>query len=431
MLQTIEDVELFFHERDKLGIKPGLNRVNYLLHSLEHPEEKIQTVHVAGTNGKGSTIQFINEALIRNNYTVGVFTSPSFTGIGGHFFINDVQASNEIVIDLMNKILPIIKELDDLHDAPTSFEIITVMAFVYFSNRVDIALIETGMGGRYDTTNCFVPEVSVITNISLDHLHFLGDTLADIAWHKAGIIKEHTPTVLGRMEDKESIDVFKKESTIKHAPLYRLGKDFHYIRGPHNQLVWFQNDKEKQSLTLHMEGKHQAENAAVAYMVLQLLERKGMDLSKSQVNKGIENAVLPGRFEIIHQNPPIILDSAHNIAGIHAFIHTLDDVYQNYRKIVLFAGFKDKQLSDMLQKLQYHVDEIIVTTFEHPRAANLEMFENILLEIPTSTTSHWKTTVHSFMQKKSTENTIFCVTGSLHFITEVRSFIKNLHAQNL
>src|SRR5699024_1251408 len=340
-------------------------------------------------------------------------------------------ATDEEVIGLMNQLLPFIQELDDQGDAPTTFEIITVMAFCYFVHKVDIAVIETGMGGRFDTTNCFVPEVSVITNISMDHMQFLGASLPEIAWHKAGIIKDHVPVVLGNIEDPNSIEVFEKESKANQAEIYRLGHEFCYKREANNVSWWWANEQAPSRFSINMKGKHQADNAAVAQMVLRLLHEQGMNLKEEAVQRGLASSVLPGRFEIIHSQPVIVLDSAHNVAGMEAFLATLSQEFPGYRKVLLFAGFKDKQLQEMLQVTEKYVDEVVLTTFDHPRAASVRTLEEIAQHIPRKVVLDWKKTVTSMMAEEKTGNTVFCITGSLHFITEIRRFIQNEKSQKL
>src|SRR5699024_3428120 len=220
MFYSVAEIEDFLHKRKKIGIKPGLTRVKYLFKKMNHPEKYLSIIHVAGTNGKGSTIQFINKALIACNYQVGMFTSPSFTGVRGHFLINGVEISNKDLIFTMNELLPVIQEMDRRNMHPTEFEIITVLALLLFKNRTDIVLLETGMGGRYDTTNCVIPLLSVITNVEKDHMNFLGQTIEEITAHKAGIIKKNRPVVIGRVTDESEI-VIKEEAKRKNAPIYQ------------------------------------------------------------------------------------------------------------------------------------------------------------------------------------------------------------------
>lgn len=419
--QKLED---FFNKRATLGIKPGLERVMYLLEQTNHPEKKLKAVHVAGTNGKGSTIQFIQAGLVRNGYRVGIFTSPSFFGIGGHFLINGKKSLDEEIYKIMQGLLPHIDNLDKKGDGPTSFEIMTVLAFLYFKDKVDIALIETGMGGRFDTTNCFIPDVAVITNIAIDHQSFLGETTEDIAWHKAGIIKERRPIVIGKV-DQGSEQVIREIAEDIKAPIYHFDQDFNYEK--HQAALLFHTcfAPEKFQIPLLMKGNHQAENAAVAFMVLQLLKTQGVEMDDEKIVEGMKICTLPGRFEQIKGASNIILDSAHNVAGMKSLLATLQETFPEERKVLLFAGFRDKQLDHMLNLSDGVFDEVICTTFNHERAATLETFRQLsLLEKERFRFSEaWQSEVDSIFKDIGTNSSIYTITGSLHFITMIRSYI--------
>src|SRR5699024_10023209 len=236
-----------------------LDRMNRLLRLLGNPEKHIQAIHVAGTNGKGSTIQYIKKALLANEYRVGVFTSPSLSGLSGHLWCNNQEVDKREWIPIMNDIYPIIQRLDKQENHPTSFEIITAVAFVHFSKHVDIALIETGMGGRYDTTNCVQPILSIITNVSKDHTAFLGNNIEDIAYHKAGIIKKDTPVILGEIQSN-ILPTFQTEAAIKNTCIYRLYDHFTYYETRvfplKQQFIWeYQNERHHTSIM--MQGMHQ------------------------------------------------------------------------------------------------------------------------------------------------------------------------------
>ena len=422
MFHTMEEIELFLNERNYLGIKLGLDRVNYLLDRLNHPENELMTVHVAGTNGKGSTIQFLQNSLMASGYRVGMFTSPSFTGVRGHILVNGKEITEEEILSVLNDLLPFIHELDEKNNHPTTFEIITVLAIAFFSNNVDIALIETGMGGKDDTTNVVVPTVSIITNVSIDHQNHLGKTMEEITNHKAGIIKENTPVVVGNVQS-ESMNIIKYKAKEKNAPLYVLNRDFFYrIEYGSNFHCTFLNEREFQ-LSLQMDGKHQAENAVVAIMTLICLENQQIQIHWSNAICSINRTELPGRFEQVSNNPPIILDSAHNIASIKAFVDIAQTTYKYRKKKLLFAGFKDKQLEEMIQILAPYFSNITVTTFDHERAAKLEDLESVVKRFHFKFTPYWKEELIKFQTTSSDE--VLFITGSLHFIIQVREYLLN------
>src|SRR5690625_4159407 len=312
MIQSFEEVETFLNQRKKYGIKPGLERVQYLLEKLEHPEENLQIIHVAGTNGKGSTIHFLEEAFTISGYTVGVFSSPSFTGICGHMTINQKPIEENEFIHLLNQLIPYINELDQNKMYPTEFEIITVLALLFFKNNIHIALIEAGMGGKDDTTNCIQPLLSIITNIEMDNMQVLGTTYTSIATHKAGIIKKNRPVVVGSL-NKESEQVVVKKAMQQNAPLYRFGKEFQ-LKEQDNRLVWTDH-LTSHSFSIGDVANYQAENICTALMALTLVENYRYTIAWQQFLKTSKSLPLPGRFECICKQPMIILDSAHNLPG--------------------------------------------------------------------------------------------------------------------
>jgi len=423
MVKSIEDIQLYFKNRQSFGIKPGLERMDLLLKKLNNPERKIRTIHVAGTNGKGSTVNMIAQALIANGYRVGVFSSPSFSGITGHFLINHDAITEHDLILLMNKIIPIVKEMDEIDESPTEFEIITALAFLYFYQRVDIAIVETGMGGRYDTTNCVSPIVSIITSLGLDHEHFLGETIQEIACHKAGIIKEGKPVIVGPVHEAAT-SVIDREAKEKKAPVILYNNDFHVVNGE-GYFIWKGPHGDRYTLTLRLKGKHQTENAALALMAVSYLHNElNFNIDWDKVIQAIEKVKLPGRFEQIVDNPTIIVDSAHNIAGVEAFIQTAKTYTDGAKATLLFAGFHDKRLEEMVDRLLDASFTVSLTTFQHERAAQQHDFENILKSHPKLMFyDNWKEVLTEYIKKQPGDDLLF-ITGSLHFVMLVRQFIK-------
>lgn len=420
MLHSFAEVNSFLKERKNFGIKLGLERVNYLLEKLNYPEKELKVIHVAGTNGKGSTIQFMNNALIACGYQVGVFTSPSFTGICGHFLINNVEINGQDVVKLLNEMIPIIKVLDDNKMHPTEFEILTVMAFLYFKDRTDFVLVETGMGGRFDTTNCLTPIISIITNVEKDHMQFLGESLEEISTHKAGIIKENCPVIIGDV-GKISEKIFRHEANKKNATVYQLFLDFTYVMNEHINTWKFSGKKLQFQLSL--KGDHQVNNASLAIMALELIQQKGFTINWKDVSNSLYDTTLPGRFERVWHYPTIILDSAHNVAGTKAFVQTVMEYYPNNEKHLLFAGFKDKQLKEMVTVISEPFAQLGITTFNHERAASIkEIVAALEAGTPTKNISSWEHYLEEILHEKN-EEIIYFVTGSLHFITIVRNWL--------
>lgn len=422
MIQTIKDVEKFFTDRRNIGIKLGLQRVEALLHDTNHPEKKLRAIHVAGTNGKGSTIHYLQQALRASNYRVGVFTSPSFTGITGHFLIDGEEIKVEEMIHILNRLLPYIHKLDRKNEHPTEYEILTVIGMIYFSKHADIALIETAMGGREDTTNCFIPLLSIITNVSMDHTAFLGETIAAITEHKAGIIKKNRPVIVGKINEVGRAIIEKKAST-SDAPLYMLHEAFTYKQQKNVPHVQFIANEHNIPFTLTMQGEHQIENASLALMALNVLEQHQIRIDWEKAVNAIEKTTIIGRFEQISKTPIIILDSAHNVASIEAFLQTVEKQYKHREKALLFAAFKDKQLAEMVTLLTQQFKMITFTTFAHERAAEKEHFRQIYNENEMTYNKSWQCELRNIINDES--ETVYFITGSLHFITLVRQWLLN------
>lgn len=425
MFEHFHQVEIFFKSRKKHGMKPGLDRMHKLLKLLDNPQEEVKAIHVAGTNGKGSTIQYLKNALIFNGYHVGVFTSPSLEGLIGYISIDNEMIPEIEFTKLANDIYPYIQQLDDELNHPTEFEIITVIAFMYFAEYVDIALIETGMGGREDTTNCFLPILSIITNVEQDHTAFLGESFESIAYHKAGIIKENIPVVLGEMSE-EALTIVSKEASVKNAQLYQLTIDFDYSiinDAPLYQIFdWISSSNQKLEVSIQTTGRHQVKNASLAIMALKLLGPNHLTLDWGSSLKGLYHTQIPGRFELVRNNPVIVLDGAHNPAGVHAFVETLTTKYKYEEKHLIFAAFKDKDLPSMLNDLVKYFSTIILTTFDHPRAASAEDLQLITSHENVRIIHDWKEAVGPLSCRE--DGSCYFVTGSLYFIANVRKYFE-------
>ncbi|GAB3050184.1 bifunctional folylpolyglutamate synthase/dihydrofolate synthase [Virgibacillus ainsalahensis] len=421
MFETFVQVESFFEKRKLLGMKPGLDRINYLLKLMNNPQYKMQAIHVAGTNGKGSTVSFIKNALRKNGYKVGVFTSPSITGLTGHIFTSDTPISEEIFLDLFNEIYPAILQLDKENMSPTEFEIITALAILCFSKDTDIALMEAGMGGREDTTNCFEPILSIITNVARDHTRFLGETTAEIAYQKAGIIKQSTPVIIGDM-DSEAVQMIEEEAQIKRAQILRLGEDFTYTvikRDNDIQKISWKTGNSAMELMINMQGGHQMKNASIALMAVLKLMTKGFSIDLEKVRVAMKNTFAPGRFEIIRTEPLVVVDGAHNPAGIEVFMQTVEENYKDKKKHLIFAAFKDKELKTMLELLNGSFSSITLTSFDNPRAADAKELYNLFKYDSKLYFNDWKEAVDNTVQQ--TDDCYF-ITGSLNFIAEVRKY---------
>ncbi|AKM19931.1 Folylpolyglutamate synthase [Geobacillus sp. 12AMOR1] len=430
MVRTYEEAVAWIHGRLRLGMKPGLKRMEWMMEQLGHPERRVRAVHIGGTNGKGSTVAYLRSILQAAGYSVGTFTSPYVEQFNERISINGEPISDQEIVELVRVIQPLADELEQTEfGGPTEFEVITAMMLYYFGkqNIQDIVLIEVGLGGRLDSTNIIYPLVSVITNVSYDHMNILGDTLDQIAAEKAGIIKSGIPLVTA-VNEPEAWDVIAKTAAERKAKTYRLGVDFTVsdrqatVEGEQFSLVT--PFAEYRDLRIQMPGAHQVENAAVAVMAAELL-RLGYSflIDPEHIADGLATAAWPGRFERVSDSPLIILDGAHNEAGIRSLVETVRAHYPDKRVHVLFAALTDKPLERMIQLLDELAHTITFTTFDFPRAAAAEQLADLSSHPQKAVTGDWIGWIGE-KKKQMGSDELMLITGSLYFISEVRKRLK-------
>ncbi|MFC4403966.1 bifunctional folylpolyglutamate synthase/dihydrofolate synthase [Gracilibacillus xinjiangensis] len=418
-MKSFDEVELFFASRRKLGIKPGLERLDYLLEKTGHPEKKIKTIHVAGTNGKGSTITYMKEVLIKSGYNVGTFVSPGLPTIRNHMMINHEIITEHLFIEILNNLLPLIREMDELDMSPSEYEILMVITLHYFLDNTDIALVETCMGGKDDVTNRVEPIVTVITTVDYDHMGFLGDSLAEIASHKAGIIKRNVPVVIGDLAEEARKVVLEKAKT-ETASVYQYKKDYQIKDWQMNQgsQQFTFSYKRDSPVEISMIGEHQVDNAANAMMAVQLLMEKGWSINRTALQKGFKQAMIDNRLQVIKYSPFTVIDGAHNVASIERLIET-SRIYWNERNIfILFSAFRDKEISKMTELLEQISSKLVVTTFDHPRALSEGDLTNSLVF-----RKDYQAAYIELLQQMDQED-VLLITGSLHFVEKVKEIIE-------
>ena len=309
---------------DKYGSKLGLERINELLKLLDNPQNKIKTIHVTGTNGKGSICKFIGSILSQAGYNVGVYISPHLERFSERIVINNKEISKKDITVLINEIKPLIEKMISENNIPTFFEIVTAMTFMYFYNKnVDFAVVEVGLGGRYDATNVITPLVSIISNISSEHTDILGKDLKSIAFEKAGIIKQDIQVVSAvKGSGKEVIERVANE---KKAPLrYVNKKDWERIDNNNSfQRFLIKGSLKNYDIKTSLLGKYQGENISLAIASIEELQMLGVYISDEDIVEGILKTTNPGRMEILSYNPMILLDGAHNPGGIQKLCNSL------------------------------------------------------------------------------------------------------------
>ncbi|MBI0576521.1 bifunctional folylpolyglutamate synthase/dihydrofolate synthase [Neobacillus cucumis] len=432
MFSTYQEALDWIHARLRLGIKPGLKRMEWMMDRLGHPENKLKAIHIGGTNGKGSTVTFLRSILQEQGYKVGTFTSPYIEQFNERISINGKAIGDEELLQLANVIRPLADELEETElGGPTEFEVITAMSFYYFAeiNPIDIALYEVGLGGRFDSTNVILPIASIITNIGLDHTSILGDTYEEIAFEKAGIIKNQTP-IFTAVKHPGALDVIEEQAKQKDAPIYRIGQEFS-ISGHQSvskgEIFSMKNALHSlEEIEISMIGKHQTENASLAITSAQYLNQKGLiSITEQSIREGLKKAYWPGRFEILSEKPLVIIDGAHNDEGIATLVTELTKRYSDRNIHIIFAALKDKKFDKMIEQLDQVANQISFVSFDYPRAATAhDLYEKSKSEnkvIVENWHEYLNEAVHAIQH-----GGILVVTGSLYFISEAKPILRRL-----
>jgi dihydrofolate synthase/folylpolyglutamate synthase len=424
-MNTYNEALSWIHGLLKFGIKPGLKRVEWLLHRTGNPEKKIKCIHIAGTNGKGSTVEYLRSILNEAGYSVGTFTSPYLISFNERVSIDGHPIPDEQLLRYAKLLKPLVDELSETSlGSPTEFEVITVISFLYFADeRPTISIYETGLGGLFDSTNVISPILSLITNIGFDHMAILGDTLEEIAFQKAGIIKPGIP-VFTTAEQKSAVDVIKKRAKEMNSSSFIMDYDFHVQHEGSNEsgesFTYKGLDGNSGRFEISMKGRHQVKNAGLALTAIEFLTNSGDFLiPPEKIKMGLKRSNWAGRFEKVSSSPDIIIDGAHNLQGVHALKQTLTEHYKGRRIYLLFAALHDKAYGNMMKELEDIVYEAYFTTFEFPRAASAEQ---LLAESPflnSHAISPWEEAIRT-VKVKLKEEDVLIITGSLYFISEVK-----------
>jgi len=370
----------YLYNLQKYGIKFGLDNISKLMSAFGNPQESFSSVHITGTNGKGTTSAILSSLLQTSGLKVGLFTSPHLVSFTERIRVNDEEIREDEVISLTEEIREKVSSLkSQVSDfSPTFFEIVTTIALLYFKRKkIDRGVIEVGMGGRLDGTNIILPEVTVITNISYDHMKFLGTTLREIACEKAGIIKERTPVILSS-QVPEVLEVIEAKAQEKNAPLYLYGRDFSSVLKREGStgiyFDYYSGFLEIQDVYLPLLGEYQIENASVGIKAFELLTGK---VTVHSVREGLKNLRWPGRLEMIHDDPPILIDGAHNPAAAVALSNALQKNFPRKQIILILGIMADKDIEGIMKPLLPLASTILLTSPGYERAASPEKLSGI------------------------------------------------------
>ncbi|ETD05863.1 tetrahydrofolate synthase [Lactococcus garvieae TRF1] len=422
---TIETALEWIHSRLKFNIRPGLTRIEALLKLLGNPEKELSMLHIAGTNGKGSTVAFTRGILEQLGLTVATFTSPFIETFGERMAINGHPIPDEKLIKYVEQLKPLVEEMDkDARLAGiTEFEIITALAFRYFADEhVDVALIEVGLGGLLDSTNVIQPVATAITTIGMDHMDILGDTLEKIAAQKAGIIKPYTPLVTGKIAD-EALAVIAETAQTNQAKHYQYGIDYQVEILENERFNYKDDEIHLLNLEKSLLGLHQIDNAALAVKLTMVYAHKvGLSLSEEAIRVGLRRTFWPARMEEVSQAPLTLLDGAHNVHAMQRLLENLKNEFSGRKITILFSALVTKDITEMIKMLQT-VDnsKLILTTFDYPKALKLEDFAYLEKENVTLA-EDWKSTYAS-LKENLHEDDVLLMTGSLYFMSQIRAYI--------
>ncbi len=355
----------YIHSVEWMGSKPGLSRTMALLEKIGNPEKGMKFVHIAGTNGKGSTCAMLDSVLRSAGYKVGLYTSPYIVRFNERMCVDGVPVSDEELAELVAMIKPF---ADSMEDKPTEFELITAIAFMYFKRHAcDIVVLEVGMGGRLDSTNVIEsPLVSVITGVAIDHTSVLGNTVAGIAKEKAGIIKNNCPVVYGGRDDT-AFSVIADKSSESASELVRTKLDALCVKEMNVKGTVFDYDALK-DIKLSLCGSYQPENAATVIETVRLLNKRGFNVSESDLREGLLNARWRARFELLSDNPTVIFDGSHNLQGVSAAADSVKRFFGGEKTVVLMGVLADKEWKTMTDVICGFAERFVCVTPNSPRA---------------------------------------------------------------
>ncbi len=407
-------------------IKLGLDSMARFMERLGHPQQGLSYIHVAGTNGKGSVAATLLAILARAGFKVGVYTSPHLTSVRERFRINDGFISQEAFARHASRIVEVMGR-----DQITYFEFTTALAFLWFAEQqVDFVILEVGMGGRLDATNIITPKISIITNIALDHEAYLGETLAEIAVEKAGIIKAGVPVVSG-VVGPSATEVVRRVADEAKAPLYILGSDFTMAKGAGRLLTYRGLCHTYRDVALGLRGDYQAGNTALALAAIELLGGQGTVVDETAVRQGLQEVRWPGRLEFfpdLHwqdRSRPVLFDGAHNPAGVESLIAALHDGFVYEKLVMVWASMGDKDFQSCVAKISPLCHRMIFARPENMRSATPEQ---LCLALPEE--AREKCLAASSVQDAlrmaydlAGPADLICVAGSLYLIGKARSIL--------
>ncbi|MBZ2111211.1 bifunctional folylpolyglutamate synthase/dihydrofolate synthase [Streptococcus infantis] len=407
------EVEEWLHSRIGLNFRSGLGRMQRAVNLLGNPEQTYPIIHVTGTNGKGSTIAFMRELFVSHGKKVGIFTSPHIVSIHDRICINGQPISDADFIRLANQVKKMEQRLLETHDQLSFFELLTVIALLYFKEQeVDLVLLEVGIGGLLDTTNVVTGEISLITSIGRDHQETLGNSLEEIAEQKAGIFKPGKSAVISNLTPEAQV-VCQRTANDLDVTLYQADRDFSFKSGHFSSSLVDLNQ-----LKLGLEGAYQEENAALALQAFLLfMNQRGEVVNQEAIRRALKTTNWAGRLEAITEH--IYLDGAHNLPALERLVEFVQEkIQQGYHPQILFGALKRKDYSGMLTYLTDYLPDtaLYVTSFDYQDSLDDQDLSDY------HRVSSYRDFIDDFEASAGEKNLLF-VTGSLYFISEVRAYL--------
>ena len=436
---TYPEALKYIYDLDKYGIKLGLKNIEYLLFLLGNPHQKLNIIHIGGTNGKGSTCSLISSILQSAGFKVGLYTSPHLVDFTERMKINYRSINQKKVATLLERIKPLVEKVahTPYYTHPTFFEVITAMAFIYFfEEKVDFLVLEVGLGGRLDATNVCEPLISVITHLDYDHMDKLGNSLEEIAREKGGIIKSGGIVITSNQFEKADQEI-NKIARQRNSIIYKVGREIKYeiIKSDLKGIIFNLHGIYNNYINLHtpLLGRHQAENAATAIPAVEALKIKGICISEKEIRDGLEKVKWPGRLEIIQKKPMLVLDGAHNPNGIEIVKQALEEIFCYHRLILVLGIFADKDYKEMIKIIAPLADLIIATKAKNPRATPPQIIAKEAAQYidrnKIMVTKNIPQAIN-YAISNSHKDDLICITGSLYTIGEAKRYFKIKNKEN-
>ncbi|RLF26069.1 MAG: bifunctional folylpolyglutamate synthase/dihydrofolate synthase [Thermoplasmata archaeon] len=423
-MKNLDDEMTRLYSLRRFGIKQGLSRITGLLEEMGNPHLEYNVVHVGGTNGKGSVCRILGSILEEAGYITGVYTSPHLSHLRERIVVNDMEINDDELYRLIEEVLSLVEKS---RDKPTFFEVTTAIAFEYFRRKkVDVAVVEVGLGGRLDATNVVQPQLTVLTSISIDHGNILGGTIDKIAEEKAGILKEGVPLITSARE--KALDIVRGVAKEKNVDVTVVDKNSwrRLEKNDNGQRFVVHGLIKDYDVETSLLGLYQGENVAVAVTSAEKLQMNGFFLPEGSIERGVMLAENPGRMEVVSNNPTMVLDGAHNPAAMNALVETLLNDFEYNRLIVVLGMLGDKDVNSMVKTIAKHSSHIIATQPKNERACNANLIAEYIRKDKAGCKVEVIPNVEDAVKrvkKVAQGDDLVCITGSLYTVGEARDVL--------